>query len=257
LERGSRVRPSNGSRGASGPFWEEITIPTKLRTFARDWKVPTSFGFWGAPAVDRCRLAWTVARRIDPDFYWLQVEDPLEPRGADEHSIVTQIASDHLFVINPEELSPHPELGTIASWIVREDIEADARLRTFADFMRLPNLARDLLEGRTPYNSTKALVIANSNRAADLYSAEEHGIRPFIDAINECATTIIFTTTKPSEPRNARYVDYLFHLEGDEPGGRSVVTVECRQGAPPGAQGLFTVGCRRDLSALIDEIGRS
>ncbi len=236
---------------------EESTIPTKPRTYARDWRVPTSFGFWGASAGDRCRLALTVARRVDPEFFWLQVEDPLEPRDAVEHSIVSHIASDHFFVINPEELAPHPELGTMASWIVREDIDADARLRTFADFMRLPNLARDLLDGRSSYSPTKAIAIANSNRAADLYSTEEHGIRPFVEAINECAATIIFTTTKPSEPRNARYVDYLFHLEDDNAEGRSVVSVECRQGAPPGTQGLFMTRYRRDLSALIDEIEQS
>jgi hypothetical protein len=226
----------------------------KPTAYARDWRTPTSFGHWGASAADRARLAWALARRIDPDPYWIQLIDPAGPHDAVEMPVVSQIPSDHVFLLDPARLAPQPELGNITSWVFREDLEADARLRTLVDFVRLPAVPRELVAGHGVDSPTRALVIAESALAADLYSAEPHGIRPFVEAINQFSTTIIFAAG-PSDPRYKQDIDYVFRL--DARGGRSPVTVECERGPSPAADGLFSVGYRRELNGLIGELGGS
>ncbi|MGA8710264.1 MAG: hypothetical protein WB786_03420 [Thermoplasmata archaeon] len=243
--------------GRRGSPEEEVIIPTKPRSYAPNWKVPTSLGLWGGSAEERCRLAWALAHRIDPEFYWLQVDDPVEPRDPAEDTFIGRLASDHLFVLNPSELAPHPELGNMASWIVREDIEADARIRALGDFMGLPNLARRLLEDRSEYSPTKVLVYANSDRASSYYGDVGLSIRPFVEAMNHYAATPIFTVVRPTRPSGAGDVDYLLHLEGEGRPGGSTTKVECLSGASPGVSGLFTTGTVRDLSTVLEEIESS
>ncbi len=168
-----------------------------------------------------------------------------------------QIPPDHLFFVNPAQLAPHPDFGPLASWFVREDIEADTRLHTLADFMRLPNLARDLLDDRSAVGTTKALVIGRGDRLAVFYQTEERGIRPFIDAINAYSATLIIAFPSPTPPKNARDVDYLFHVEGGNDGGRSARMIECELGAPRGSPGLFTAGDRRSVGAVLETLERS
>ena len=185
---GGRARPLGGS-----------TIPTKPRSYFRDWKAPASFAIWGATAADRSRLAWAIGRRIDPDLFWLQVEAPHGTHDPAEYAVIDRVPPDHRFFLNPSDLTPDTDLGNMASWFVRDDIAPDDRIRTLADFMRLPILARNLLEGRSTYDATKVLVVSNSDRAAKLYTAKVGGIRPFVEAINSKAATIIFTiSTAPS-----------------------------------------------------------
>ncbi|HLM91128.1 MAG TPA: hypothetical protein VK424_03650 [Thermoplasmata archaeon] len=234
----------------------ESTIPTKPRSYSQDWKAPASFAIWGATAADRSRLAWAIAHRIDPDLYWLQVENPQAAHDPAEYAVIDRVPPDHCFFLDPSDLTPDTDLGNMASWFVRDDIAPDDRIRTLADFMRLPILGRHLLEGRSSFDSTKAVVTANSDRAAKLYTAKVGGVRPFVEAINSKAATIIFTISTAPQRQNAPAVDYLFRLEDQDPGGISVVKAECVQGAPRGVPGLFSAGYRRPLSVLIEEIER-
>ncbi len=167
---------------------------------------------------------------------------------------MNRVPSDHLFVVNASVLAPQTEFANITSWLAREDVDADRRLQNLADFVRLPTLPRDLVKEQGTDTPTKALVFAESQRAAHLYPAEPLGIRPVIDAMNDYSTTVVFASG-PLEPANARHVHYVFHL--DNSGGHSTVSAECEQGAPPGTAGLFHTGYRRELNALIEEIERS
>jgi hypothetical protein len=232
-------------------------VPNKPRAYSRDWKVPTSIGLWGGSAGDRCRLAKAIAGRIDPVYQWLQVEDSLAATDPTEQEFLHQLPSGRLFLLNPSDLTPRPELGNLASWFVREDIEADTRIRALADFMRLPDFARNLLENRSRHSPTKALVIANFDHARHLYPEIAGEVRPIIEAINEYATTLLITITREPVARSAS-LDYLLHIdENRTPAGHSRVSVECRQGPSAGTQGLFTIGQRSDLNALIEELERS
>jgi hypothetical protein len=228
-------------------------MPSKPRVFARDWKRPTSFGLWGGSAGDRCRLAVALAHRIDAEPVWLQIENPGQTDDAVELSIVQQVPPNRLYFVHPSELGPEDDLGNLASWFVREDVEANTRLRTLADFMRLPSLARRILEGRSAYSPTLALVVANSDRIQSLYPTEEGGIRPFLEALNEYAATPLFTLTTPPLP-NSRDVDYLLQIEGDGSARHAPARVTCTHGAPPATVGLFTAGQRWGLADLIDQL---
>jgi hypothetical protein len=231
-------------------------VPKVPRGYSSDWTEPTSFGIWGASAGDRARLAWAIALRVDPDPLWIQIEGPSGTHDPAELAVLDRLPTDHLFAVQAGELAPETYLGNMAGSFVREEASSDDRLHAVADFMRLPPLFRDILGGRSAHHPTKALVIANSDRAAALYPSNEGGIRPLVESINEVATTVIFVISTTPRPYNARVVDYLIQLKDDDPGGISVVRAECPQGAPPGTPGLLALGDRRPLSTLIDLIGR-
>jgi len=231
-----------------------VASTQKPRIYSDDWATPTSIGFWGGSATDRALLASAFGRRIDPETFWLQVEDPSEPRDPGEYAVVGKFPSDHVFYLRPADLQPSNSEGNMASWLVRDDVTAEARLRTLADFARLPLLAQQILEGRSAYSPTKVLVIANSNRIQPYYPTEEGGIRPFLDALNSFAATMIFTLTDTPAP-NSRDVDYLFRIIDPHPGEGGTTRVTCVQGAPRGAPGLFSPGFSRDLPQLLESIG--
>jgi len=228
-------------------------MPGAQRRYARNWSIPTSFGVWGGTPGARARLAWAIAHRIDTEPYWLQLEVASEPHDPEEYSVVNQIPSHHLFPLHPEEFAPQAQQSNVATWFLRTDMQPGDRLNRLADFTRLPLLAQRLLGDRSSYSPTKALVIANANRAEALYPREEGELRPFFEAINEYAATVIITVTNVPGP-NVKDVDYVFHLTEVERGGQTAVRATCEQGAPKNVPGLFTVDERRDLEVLLDEI---
>ena len=226
------------------------------RSYSDDWSVPTSFGVWGGTAKARAQLALAVARRIDPNPFWLQIEDPSGVREESEYATFEELRPDHVFYLSAPDLAPQTREGNMATIFVREEMAPGDRLRQLADFASLPLLAQRILEGRSSYSPTTALVLSNSHRAQPYYPTEEGGVRPIVEAFNAFATTIIFTI--PQTPHaNARDVDYLFRLS-EEPSESGVrLRATCVQGAPPGQPGLFSVGLVRDVSALIEMVGRS
>lgn len=226
------------------------------RTYSDDWKVPTSFGFWGGTSKARAELALAVARRIDPNPFWLQIEDPSGAREESENATIEELRPDHVFYLNAADLAPQTHEGNMATIFLREDMAHGDRLRQLADFASLPLLAQRILEGRSSYSPTKALVLSNSHRAQPYYPTEEGGVRPIVQAFNAFATTIIFTIPQAPHP-NARDVDYLFRLSEQPSEAGLRLRATCVQGAPLGEPGLFSVGLVRDVTALIEMIGRS
>jgi hypothetical protein len=230
-----------------------FTVTQAKREYTRNWSTPSSWGLWGGSPGERAKLAWTIAHRIDPNPYWLQIESASESRDSEEYSIVGQLAPENLFLLDPSELAPPAEQGNVATWFLRKDVAAGDRLNRLADFARLPLLAQRLLKGRSAYSPAKALVMAHSDRIQDMYPTEEGGIRPFIEAMNEFATTPIFTVTGPPVP-NARDLDYVFQLTDIDRGGQKLTRAICEIGAPINVVGLFTVRAERDFDVLLDEI---
>jgi len=228
-------------------------VPGTSRSYARNWATPTSFGVWGGTPGDRAKLAWALARRVDAEPFWLQIELAAEPLDPTERAIVDEVPSARCFRLRPEEFAPNVEQGNVATWFLRTDIQAGDRLNRLADFARLPLLAQSLLGGQSTYSPTRSLVIANANGLNAFYPQDEGGIRPFVEAFNEYATTLILTVT--STPReNVRDIDYVFRLTDIDRGGTNVARVTCEQGAPKNVAGLFTVDERRDLDVLLDEL---
>lgn len=160
-------------------------------------------------------------------------------------------------LLDPSDLTLDSDSGNTASWFVRDDILPDDRIRAIAAFMHLPTLTRLLLEEPKKSGLTRSLVVGNANLIAVLYTARAGGVRPFVEAINAKATTIVFTITTAPQRQNVSAIDYIFRLDDEDPGGISVVKAECVQGAPNGVPGRFTTGYRRPLSILIEEIERS
>ena len=228
-------------------------MPGSSRRYARNWSTPTSFGIWGGTTGERAELAWAIAHRIDAEPYWLQIELASEPHDPAEYAVVDQVTPEHRFLLDPEEMAPQTDQGNVATWFLRTDVGAGERLNRLADFTRLPLLAQRLLGGRSAYSPTKALVIANSDRLNAFYPQHEGGIRPFVEAFNEYATTLILTVADaPNE--NSRDIDYLVQLSEMERGAQRVTRATCVQGAPRNVPGLFAVDERRDLDVLLDDL---
>jgi hypothetical protein len=71
-------------------------MPTSACTYSPDWKKPISFCFWGDSLGDQCRPAWAVPRKINPDPYWLQVEDPVGACDPGEPSVPRRSRPPHV-----------------------------------------------------------------------------------------------------------------------------------------------------------------
>lgn len=231
-------------------------MPDDSHTYSPNWLSPASFGIWGGSGADRATLARAIAMRVDPNWLWLQVELPEHQKDPAEYAIVDRVPPSQLFLVNPADLAPPAELGNAATWFLRDGVQSGDRLSHLADVVRLPLLAQRLLEGRSVYSATKALVIANSDRLQPMYPTQEGGIRPFIDAFHEYAASVIFTITTPPQP-NARDVDYLLRIEAPEDGRSGPTRVLTQYGAPQGVPGLFRVGSISLLDELLDRIRQS
>ncbi len=228
-------------------------MSTKPRSYSDDWRVPTSIGVWGGTRAAQTQLALAVARRVDPEFYWLQIVGDPASHDAPEPSLAGRVPSGHLFYLRPDQLAPRTRSGRVADWFGRADIEAATRLHQIAESLRLPSLARIFLDGKSATSSTKALVIAESNLAEPFLPLEEGGIRPFIEAMNQYGVTLVTTLSNRPNP-NARDIDYVLFIRPGSGVDASLADVECRQGPPPGAPGLFTQGKARGLNALAADL---
>ena len=233
---------------------EGVSVPQKGPAYSADWEFPTSIGIWGGSGLDRARLAIALARKIDPDPFWMHVEASAESQDRSEQGVLTSIPADHLFVFNPPELAPETGAGNIATSFVREDAATGDRFQGLADFVRLPIFTQQLFEGRSAFSPTKVLVIANSDRLQPYYPKEEGGIRPFLEALNQMGVTGIYTDSSGLQP-NARDLDYLLRLRAEDSATTRAVSVTCEQGAPPGIPGLFPTGRTFAWDELIEVIG--
>jgi len=223
------------------------------RRFSDDWRVPTSIGLWGGSPPTRARLAMAIARRINPDFYWLQIQGA-PGSGTDGPSVAAgRVSSGHLFYLRPSQVSRQTPAGPVADWFVRSDVESETRLNLIGDFLKLPTLARNLIGGNASGGLTNVLVIADANLAESVLSLEEGGIRPFIDALNQHAVTMITTLGNRPNP-NAKDIDYLLYVRPEPTVEESGAPVECRQGSPPGVPGLFTLGTVQGINEIIEEM---
>jgi hypothetical protein len=228
-------------------------MSAKPRNYSDDWRMPTSIGVWGGSRAYQTQLALAVARRVDPDFFWLQTVGDPGSRDAPDPSLAGRVPSGHLFYLRLDQLAPRTRSGKVADWFGRADIPADTRLREIGDSLRLPSLARTLIEGRSATSPTKALAIAESNLAEPFLPLEEGGIRPFIEALNHYGVTLITTISNRPNP-NARDIDYVLFIRPGSGGDTQLPDVECRQGPPPGSRGLFSQGKSRGLNALVTEV---
>jgi hypothetical protein len=229
-------------------------MPTLPRVYDANWQKPTSICFWGDSVGDQCRLTLAVARKINPDVFWLQVEDPREELDTVEQSILKQLPRDRLWSVTAPEFAPRPEVAQFATWFYRSDLDANARLRGLADYMRLPILARDLLDDWSPSNPTRTIVIGRANRLAPFYEPEERGIRPFVEAINQYSTTPIFVFPSNRPPKNGRDADYLLRVTVTGVGDLRKTKVHCELGASPGTPGLFHSGRSWEVDSLLAEL---
>ena len=228
------------------------------RSYSPDWSTPTSIGVWGGTSPERGRLAWTLARRIDPDLFWLNVvEDPPSLQEGEE-DVLRRVKDGHLIELRPVDLTPHDDLGNMATWFDRDDASPDDRVRAISDFMRLPDLARRILADRESMSSTGALVLANVDRTQtlNLYSGAEGAIRPLWEAINHFSMTVILTIEGTPRP-NSKDVDYVLRIDAGGPARAGPPSVTCTQGPPPPTSGLFEVGLRLDLDAFLKHIEQS
>jgi hypothetical protein len=223
------------------------------RSYSDDWKVPTSIGIWGGSRATRTRTASAVARRIDPGFYWLQAVGEAGSHDAADRSLSERVPSGHLFYVRPPELPPQTRLENVADWFGREDVDAGTRLQRIGEFLGLPSLARNVTEGRSGTSPARALVLADANLAEPFFSLEEGGIRPFIEACNQYATSLVITLSNRPNP-NSRDIDYMLQIRSASPEEESGGSVECRQGPPSGTAGLFAVGRALALNALVEEL---
>jgi hypothetical protein len=230
-------------------------MSSKPRRYSNDWQTPTSVGVWGGSRAARLRLSLAIARRIDREFFWLQVVGDAESHGAPEPSLTERVPAGHLFYVRPPPVAPQTRLQGVAEWFAREDVPADARLLRIGELLGLPSLARGLVAGGSAGGPTRALVIADANLAETFFPLEEGGIRPFLEACNQYRTTLMITLGNRPNP-NSRDIDYLLYIRPGVEDRESDALIECRQGPAAGTPGLFAQGGSRALNALVEELRR-
>jgi len=225
------------------------------RVYSDAWTHPTSIGIWSGSPADRARLASAIAYRIDPDPFWIQIEDATKVREREESEVLARFTPNHLFVRDPSELRLRSLVEGSGTLLQREDASTEEWLRRVGKILELPALVQRILESASESFPVRALVVSHTERLGENWPTSVGGIRPFIEAANHSRVSMVFTRGAAPEP-NVVDVDYVLAMEGTGSDGPAATRVTCEQGAEHGSPGLFERGSTDALKTLIEALRR-
>ena len=175
------------------------------------------------------RLALECARRINPNFLWLEAQDPDEVRNPEDPSEAGEIPREHLYVTeNPEELKPEDAIANMALWTVIRPDEPQAVVAHLMDFVRLPAKVQEMMSQMGSIESPGVLVWANAELSADFYPETIESSRPYLDVFRREGITLVSTLV--GKTRADRFAcDYVFKVHATPRTSWRACMVECEK----------------------------
>ncbi len=188
-------RRAHAGRGPAGPF-----------------DGTPSVYLWGTSRPTVNLVLFALARRTDPEFVWLDVQD----RGSSEpldHGLDREL-SDPLkgsVRVRAEELLPQPSVAAASlSHLLRLDSDA-GELARLKQFMALPAPVQAIAARSVPKLGPRVLAVPNSDLLADLYIDRPEVLRRIIQTLQELS--ISFLVGRADRPGPLRFVfDYVFEV---------------------------------------------
>jgi hypothetical protein len=190
-------------------------------------------------------VAFAFAEMIDLAPFWLDVRDPTAQSDGPDPGSTGWIPPDRLFVSEGGRgLEVAPEnLGKALWTIVRSD-EPESVLSHLTDFLRLPELIQEILSATGSGLGIKALVAANTDRVAHLFSRTAEGLQHFLGTLAASHLSIVAAHTGTTVPGRFGFAT-VFRVDVESPARWSEGTIVCEQGI---AHGPFAVGRANRLS---------
>ncbi|HZY71060.1 MAG TPA: hypothetical protein VFF67_08820 [Thermoplasmata archaeon] len=179
---------------------------------------PRSVFISGDSRVGVNRVAWELAQRVNPSYFWLEVgtaEDSVDP---DDPVVEGVVPPAQLYrTIPPSDLNPDVAVANLAMWsVIRSDEPAEV-IHTLTDFLRLPPIVQEAI-GSAPRNGMPGMcVFANGDRVAKQWPDDPSESRRLFEVWTRERVTLACTFVGPNR-RDRLECDYVFKFRSG-PGG--------------------------------------
>lgn len=207
---------------------------------------------WGEPRAILNRVLFAIAQDVDPNFFWLDIRSSLDPGIEPGPVELGLIPKERLYVTSrPTEVRPADPIAPRALSVVLRVDAPDAEVTTLVDFLRLPKLTHQLIDGLDRSPGPHVLVFANAERVREYYPRNSAEVRPFLEGQSRAGVIPLYGIYGPTgEARMAG--DFVFELRGLDLAHWSEAVLLCEK-APSGSGfragasiPLGTVACFRE-----------
>ncbi len=173
---------------------------------------------WGSPRPLVNHVLYALGRANDPEVYWLELrerENDPQDTGPARHGWIPE--DRFFFTANLEKAKPQDGVANLAlASLVRSD-EPEQSILRLADFVRLPDVAQEIISRLGAGDHPRVIVIANSDRVRDAFPSSAAGVRPVFDAFLHSNLHPFFSVV--GEPTERRFAsDFVIEARVPDPG---------------------------------------
>ena len=207
---------------------------------------PSVFLWGSSPPVVNLVL-YALARRMDPEFVWVNVRDHGAPDPFDEllESGRSKVRTESV-AIPPDGLRPNPPMRarSLASLVLLDDAPHD--IDRLQRFMALPVTAQEIAARSVPTSGARVLAIPNIDRVSHLYAGQPETAGRVLQALREISVSLMIARGDGPGPLRA-LCDYVFEVRAHDLASweRGVLVAE-RSASPE----ILTVGRALPLADL-------
>jgi len=191
-----------------------MPLPSEPRSPVDTFSKPTSVFLCGNCGAVLNWVAFAIASQTPGGYHWTDVRhggqllDPLDPLAQ------AAIPTDRLNVHMPSELAPSEAPANAAITAGLRPGESVADVEHLADFLRLPEAAREIISIMRSDEQSVVFVLSNAHRLAAFYPSAT--VAPVIRAILSRGVSVLFTfADTPPEGRFA--FEHVWHVNAIDP----------------------------------------
>ena len=183
-----------------------------------------SFYLWDHSRSDLDRAAFHLARWMDPEFFWVEVQDPVERTPWQGMWLEGAVGRRRFTLVQrPDEFIPTTERrNSTAFWTYMRAGASNETADEVVELLQLPSVLRQLSSRPGSSSGHRALVIANVDRLEAVRSEVARSFESTIRACAQAGVTLVVTHHGTPKPSREQF-DYEL---GIPPGGFA-------PGAPP------------------------
>ena len=157
---------------------------------------------------------FALASATNPDFHWVEIGSPSEPRTPCDPIRLGWIPENRLWVVDPpRSLRPDDASASIPLHeMIRSDEPPDS-IRHLTEFLRLPDLSQRILSSHTPNGRPGVVAVTNAQRVEEAFSAER--VAPVLAVHSQAGFSVMVGSAKPAG-RGRELFDFVFRLQGHD-----------------------------------------